>query len=118
MPIKSNKNKSSNVNHINQGSTNHVGVPSPVNHTEKKVNFQDLKNAPSLSSASQLNSSQEHYIRPNSSKIRKMVMDEDVKHILSKSNGVSIETFMHKLPELLERSRFHFRYLEPEIEKY
>jgi hypothetical protein len=47
-----------------------------------------------------------------------MVMDEDVKHILSKSNGVSIETFMHKLPELLERSRFHFRYLEPEIEKY
>lgn len=45
-------------------------------------------------------------------------MDEDVKHILSKSNGVSIETFMHKLPELLERSRFHFRYLEPEIEKY
>lgn len=55
MPIKSNKNKSSNVNHINQGSTNHVGVPSPVNqanHTEKKVNFQDLKNAPSLSSAS------------------------------------------------------------------
>ena len=52
MPIKSNKNKSSNVNHINQGSNNHAGVPSPVNHTEKKVNFQDLKNAPSLSSAS------------------------------------------------------------------
>lgn len=50
--------------------------------------------------------------------MRKMILEEDVKHILSKSKGITIEHFMHKLPGLLDRSKYHFRYLEPEIEKF
>ena len=41
-----------------------------------------------------------------------------MRHILSKSKGFTIEHFMNKLPGLLDRSRYHFRYLEPEIEKF
>ena len=59
-----------------------------------------------------------HYVRPSSSKMRKMILEEDVKHILSKSKGITIEHFMHKLPGLLDRSKYHFRYLEPEIERF
>lgn len=57
-------------------------------------------------------------VRPTSAKLRKMILEEDVKHILSKSNGITIEHFMQKLPGLLDRSKYHFRYLEPEIEKF
>jgi hypothetical protein len=59
-----------------------------------------------------------HYVRPNSSKMRKLILKEDVRHILSKSKGITIEHFMHKLPGLLDRSLYHSRYLEPELEKF
>ena len=32
-----------------------------------------------------------HYVRPNSSKMRKIILKEDVRHILSKSKGITIE---------------------------
>lgn len=80
------------------------------------MNFTDKKKIPPL--VVEEKPAPKPYIRPSSSKMRKMILEEDVKHILSKSKGITIEHFMHKLPGLLDRSKYHFRYLEPELERH
>lgn len=113
--LKRNKNQSP-MNKNNKSQISPIQSPSLTNQKDKKVNFTDINSISQASS--QQKSLPGGYVRPNSSKMRKMILEEDVRHILSKSKGITIEHFMHKLPDLLDRSKYHFRYLEPEIEKF